>query len=88
MPELNDARAFAKQNNIPILAVKPRASVIAAGTLKNRENVFHAYDFGHPCNEAIDSLTKFTKGSRTPKNVEFMTRGRRQSPRAPNPPPL
>ncbi len=53
--------------------VNPRASVIAAGTLKNRENGFHAYDFGHPRKQAIDSLTKFTKGSRTPKAVEFMT---------------
>ena len=53
--------------------VKPRASVISAGTLANRENGFHAFDFGHPRKEAIDSLTKFTQGSRTPKTVEFMT---------------
>jgi hypothetical protein len=53
--------------------VNPRAGVISAGTLINRENGFHAFAFGHPRKEAIDSLTKFTKGSRPPKTVEVMT---------------
>lgn len=56
--------------------VHPAASVISAGLLDPENRVpkeFHAFQFGHPRKEAIDSLIANTTGSRPPKQISFMT---------------
>jgi competence protein ComEC len=56
--------------------VHPAASVISAGRLDPANRVpgeFHAFQFGHPRKEAIDSLVANTSGSRPAKQISFMT---------------
>jgi beta-lactamase superfamily II metal-dependent hydrolase len=56
--------------------VHPAASVISAGRLDPANRVpgeFHAFQFGHPRKEAIDSLVANTTGSRPAKQISFMT---------------
>jgi ribonuclease T2 len=55
--------------------VHPAASIISAGRLDPANRVpggFHAFQFGHPRKEAIDSLIANTTGSRPGKQVSFM----------------
>jgi len=59
-----------------ITKVHPAASIISAGRLapENRTpTAFHAFQFGHPRKDALDSLIANTAGSRPGKQVAFMT---------------
>jgi ribonuclease T2 len=56
--------------------VHPVVSVISAGRLaqeNRRPGEFHAFQFGHPRKEAIDSLVANTSGARPAKQVSYMT---------------
>lgn len=61
-------------SNAFLRALSPEISVISAGSLKTRTpDDFHAFQFGHPREEAFLRIQEFTSGKRPQKNVYAMS---------------
>jgi competence protein ComEC len=68
-------------------AMTPEISVISAGDLKTRTpGDFHAFNFGHPREEAFLRLLEFTTGKRPQKNVYAMNAAGVPPPKSKKPP--
>lgn len=68
-------------------AMTPEISVISAGDLKTRQpDDFHAFQFGHPREEAFLRLLEFTTGKRPLTNVYAMDRAGVRPRRSKRPP--
>lgn len=74
-------------SNAFLRAMTPEISVISAGSLDTREpGGFHAFQFGHPREEAFLRLQELTSGTRPQKHVYAMSAAGAPPPKSKNKP--